>query len=61
MANYQVIHRFRDLQDNDHIYEVGDKYPRKGRINKVRVEELSSTENEIGVPLINEVDEGGGD
>lgn len=55
---YQVIHRFRDLQDNEHIYEVGDKYPRKGRSNKARVEELSSTENKIGVPLIEEIEGG---
>lgn len=55
---YQVIHRFRDLQDNDHIYEVGDKYPHKGRLNKARVEELSSTENKIGVPLIEEIEGG---
>ena len=55
---YQVIHRFRDLQDDEHIYEVGDKYPRKGRSNKARVEELSSTENKIGVPLIEEIEGG---
>lgn len=55
---YQVIHRFRDLQDNEHIYEVGDKYPRKGRSNKARVEELSSTGNKIGVPLIEEIEGG---
>lgn len=52
---YKVIKKFRDLQDNNHIYNVGDKYPRKGRVNKERVEELVSNENKIGVPLIIEV------
>lgn len=52
---YKVIKKFRDLQDNDHIYNVGDKYPRKGRVNKERVEELMSNENKIGEPLVVEV------
>lgn len=50
---------FRDLQDNDHIYRVGDKYPRKGRVAKARIDELSSTDNKIGKPLIEEINEGG--
>lgn len=52
---YKVIKKFRDLQDNDHIYNVGDKYPRKGRVNKERLEELMSNENKIGEPLVVEV------
>lgn len=50
---------FRDLQDNDHVYKVGHKYPRKGRATKARIVELSSTDNKIGVPLIEAVNEGG--
>lgn len=61
MAKYKVIHQFRDLQDNDHVYKVGDKYPRKGRATKARLEELSSDENKIGVPLIEEVEGEDGD
>ncbi|WP_245669364.1 hypothetical protein [Caryophanon tenue] len=53
---YKVIKQFKDLQDNNHIYNVGDKYPRKGRINKERAEELSSTNNKIGLPLIMEIE-----
>jgi hypothetical protein len=52
---YQVIKDFKDLQDDNHIYHVGDKYPRKGRVKKERVEELLGAENKIGVPLIVEV------
>ncbi|MFL1998356.1 hypothetical protein VYF65_004156 [Lysinibacillus irui] len=59
MVKYKVIYMFRDLQDNDHIYKVGDKYPRKGRVAKARIEELSSTDNKIGVPLIKEINEDG--
>lgn len=61
MTKYTVIHKFRDLQDSDHIYDVGDKFPRKGRAAKARLEELSSDENKIGVPLIEEVEGEDGD
>ena len=53
---YKVIKKFRDLQDNNHIYNVGDKYPRKGRINKERLEGLLSNNNKIGVPLVAEIE-----
>lgn len=59
VAKYKVIYMFRDLQDNDHVYKVGHKYPRKGRATKARIDELSSTDNKIGVPLIEAVNEGG--
>lgn len=52
MAKYKVIRKFKDLQDDNHIYNVGDKYPRKGRVKKDRVEELLSSNNKIGEPLI---------
>lgn len=51
---YKVIKQFRDLQDDNHVYNVGDKYPRKGRASKDRINELSSSENKIGEPLIAE-------
>lgn len=53
---YKVIKQFRDLQDNDYIYNVGEKYPRKGRFNKERVEELMSNDNKIGISLIMEIE-----
>ncbi|WP_231785109.1 hypothetical protein [Lysinibacillus sp. C5.1] len=59
MAKYKVIYMFRDLKDNDHIYKVDDKYPRKGRVTKARIDELSSTDNKIGIPLIEEISEDG--
>ncbi|MGA3598583.1 hypothetical protein [Lysinibacillus agricola] len=53
---YKVIKQFRDLQDNDHIYNIGDKYPYKGRVNKERVAELKSNDNKIGLSLIAEIE-----
>lgn len=52
---YRVIERFKDLQDNDRIYEVGDIY--QGSKSKKRIAELSGDENKIGKPLIEKVDE----
>lgn len=49
---FKVIHKFKDLQDDYYIYEVGDKYPRKGRAKKERIEELEGSDNKIGEPLI---------
>lgn len=49
----KVIHEFLDLQDNNHYYQVGDTFPRKGvEVSKERMVELSTSANKIGVPLI---------
>lgn len=58
MAKYRVIHNFIDLQDNRHFYRAGEKYPRKGRVKKERIEELLGPNNKAGMPLIKEVEEG---
>lgn len=49
---YVVLKDFTDLQDENHVYRTGDKYPRKGRGKKERIEELSTSENIRGEPLI---------
>lgn len=50
---YKVIARFADLKDENHIYEIGDTYPRKGsKPSEERIEELASDKNKIGIPLI---------
>ena len=51
---YIVIRKFRDLQDNEKIYEIGEEY--RGKRNKARIAELSSDKNKIGVPLIRRED-----
>lgn len=50
---YTVLSEFADLQDGNHIYRVGDEYPRKGYspIDE-RVDELSTGKNLLHKPLI---------
>lgn len=48
---------FTDLEDGRHVYREGDKYPRKGKATKKRIEELSSTKNKRKEAVIKEVDE----
>ena len=55
---YKVIKFFTDLQDNEHPYNVGDVFPRKGKeVTADRIAELASAKNKQGVPLIEEVEE----
>ena len=55
---YRVIKHFVDLQDNNHKYDVGDTYPRKGlNVLQSRINELASNKNRQGVPLIEEIPE----
>lgn len=55
---YMVIKAFRDLKDNNHVYSVGDTFPRNGvEAGAERVAELSSDKNLQGVPLIEEIAE----
>lgn len=57
MAKFIVVKDFTDLQDDNHVYRAGDKYPRSGRAKKERLEELSSGSNRRSEPVIEEVDE----
>ena len=53
---YKAVKRFFDLRDNNHLYAVGDTYPRKGvGVDGKRVEALASNRNKLGVPLIVEM------
>lgn len=53
---YKVIKLFADLQDGNHIYNVGDTFPRDGATaSDERISELSGRDNLQGVPLIAEV------
>lgn len=56
---YEVIHAFMDLEDENHVYQVGDAYPREGEYhpNKKRRSMLLSDKNKIGVPLIKGIEE----
>ena len=50
---YKVIKHFRDLQDKNYSYEVGDIFPREGlKVTEERLEELAGSNNKQGRPLI---------
>lgn len=52
---YKVIKAFSDGQDNMHVYNAGDVYPRKGyKPTEERIAGLLGTGNKQGVPLIEE-------
>lgn len=55
---YKVIKLFTDLQDNDHLYNVGDVFPREGMdVSLDRLTELSSEQNLQHTPLIEFVED----
>ena len=55
---YIVLSAFADLQDNKHVYGIGDEYPRKGYSPTAeRIAELSTGKNLLQKPLIQVVEE----
>ena len=53
---YEVVKTFADLQDNRHLYSVGDTFPHKGaEVSEDRLKELSGSNNKLGTPLIKEI------
>ena len=55
---YRVIKFFRDLQDNNHAYHVGDLFPHDGmEVSKDRLLELSTDANRRHEPLIEKVED----
>ena len=55
---YKVIKMFADLKDANHVYNVGDEYPRKGlEVSEDRISELAGSNNKQGCPLIKLVEE----
>ena len=50
---YRVIEAFVDLLDDNHLYQVGDTFPRPGKdVTLSRINELASADNKLGTPLI---------
>lgn len=55
---YKVIKLFADLHDKNHVYNIGDTFPRKGiTVTESRIAELAGSNNKQGVPLIKKVEE----
>lgn len=54
---YRVIKDFTDLKDDNHVYLVGDSFPRKGtKVGNARILELSTEANKRGEALIEAVE-----
>lgn len=54
---YIVVNKFKDLEDNDHLYEIGKIYPHeKKNISEDRIKELTTKKNKLKNVLIKEVD-----
>lgn len=54
--SYEVVVTFTDLQDGEHLYNIGDEYPRTGyKPSTKRIDELSGANNKRGKPLIKAV------
>ncbi len=54
---YRVIEAFVDLLDDNHLYQVGDTFPRPGKdVTLSRINELASADNKLGMPLIKYTD-----
>ena len=54
---WRVIADFADLYDGGYVYHAGDNYPRSGKPDPHRVEQLSGRNNRRGIPLIESVAE----
>lgn len=57
---YRVIKAFTDMQDDNYAYDptnpARNTYPRKGlHVLQSRINELASSKNRQGVPLIEEI------
>ncbi|WP_350300596.1 hypothetical protein [Peribacillus frigoritolerans] len=54
---YQATVDFKDLQDKGKIYRKGDSFPKPGnkKVEEERLEELLSSDNKMGKPVIKEI------
>ncbi|WP_057510402.1 hypothetical protein [Staphylococcus simulans] len=59
MAKYEVLKTFKDLQDNEKLYEKGKAFPRPAnkKIDEERILELSSNDNRQRKPLIKKIED----
>ena len=56
--SYRVVRYFEDMQDNNHAYNTGDKFPRDGMSVSIdRINELASDQNKQHTVLIVKEDE----
>lgn len=57
MEIYIAVKRFKDLEDNNRPYNVGDLFPRKGfEVSKKRIKSLETTNNRRNEVMIEKLD-----
>lgn len=56
---YEALIDFKDGQDNNKVYKKGERYPKpaKKKIEDERLQELLSSNNKLGKPVIKELEE----
>lgn len=55
---HRVVTPFTDLLDENHVYSVGDTFPRAGvEASQERLAYLAGSGNRLGVPVIEAVQE----
>lgn len=48
MMKYRAVIDFVDMQDNNHVYKIGDEYPRLGmEVTDARIDELIGSNNKL--------------
>ncbi|WP_081988194.1 hypothetical protein [Halobacillus sp. BBL2006] len=57
-AKYEVIESFRDLEEDKEYFE-GDRFPKPAnkKVSEERLNELSSSNNKAGRPLIKKIED----
>lgn len=58
-VKYEVVQKFKDVQDNGKVYQKGDRYPKplNKKVSEERLNELASTSNKLGQPVIKVIGE----
>ena len=59
-TKYIVVQDFKDLEDKNKVYSKGDVYPNPAnkKIDPKRIDQLLSSKNKQGRPVIKETDQG---
>ena len=58
MTKYKVINQFKEKHHKDHIYNVGDVYPKQGeRFNKQRAEYLAKYNADFKKTFLEKIEE----
>lgn len=58
MTAFKVINRFKDNQQDGHVYEIGDAYPADGKkLDEKRAEFLTKKHAKYGVVFLEKVED----